>query len=130
MGKVGDDRPVHLEVYLDRRAAELGMGGCGCVRCAQSADPGYVAGQFNDALVVDVIQHKWNSRAQRLDQPHGVDLTLAATERRPWRGEPTVLYMVGDGGKIAAIVAQQRARLPDKSNLGARRLAVRRPVCR
>src|SRR5271169_4026021 len=50
---------------------------------AQSSKPGYVAGQFDDPLVVNVVQHRVRSRACRPD--------------RPWRPRSRVLYMVGDG---------------------------------
>ena len=58
MGKIGDDRPVHFEVDLDGRAAQFGMRGGAGVGGGQPAKPGDIAGQFDDALVVDVVQHK------------------------------------------------------------------------
>ena len=58
MGKVGDDRAVHLEVDLDGRTAQLGMRGGAGVGRGEPSEPGYIAGQFDDALVVDVVQHK------------------------------------------------------------------------
>ena len=58
MGEVGDDGAVHLEVDLDGRAAQLGMGRGAGVGGGQPSEPGDIAGQFDDALVVDVVQHK------------------------------------------------------------------------
>ena len=40
MGKVGDHRTVHLEVDLDRRTAQLGMGGGAGVRCRRGGRVG------------------------------------------------------------------------------------------
>jgi hypothetical protein len=39
MAEVGDDRTVHLEVNLDRRSAQLGMGGGGGVGAGQASEP-------------------------------------------------------------------------------------------
>src|SRR3981081_1664263 len=72
MGKVGDHRPVHFEVDLDGRTAELGMRRGAGVGGGEASEPGYVAGQFDDALVVDVVQHKIEVSAPRRE--------------RPWRG--------------------------------------------
>src|SRR5258708_39553750 len=58
MGKIGNHRPVHLEVDLDGRTAQLGMRRGAGVGGGEASEPGYVAGQFDDALVVDVVQHK------------------------------------------------------------------------
>ena len=58
MGEVGDHGAVHLEVDLDGRAAQLGMRGGAGVGCGEPSQPGDIAGQFDDALVVDVVQHK------------------------------------------------------------------------
>src|ERR1700748_3545615 len=60
MGKVGDDGAIHLEVDLDGRPAQLGMRGGTGIRCVKPSQPGDVAGQFDDALVVDVVQHGIN----------------------------------------------------------------------
>src|SRR5882757_2962683 len=58
MGKVGNHRPVHLEVDLDGRTAQLGMRRGAGVGGGEASEPGYVAGQLDDALVVDVVQHR------------------------------------------------------------------------
>src|ERR1700678_1144083 len=84
MGEIGDDRAVHFEVNLDGRTAQLGVGHGAGVRCGQPSKPGYIAGQFDDALVVDVVQHKMGSRI--------------TGHTRPWRAQPTILYMDGGGG--------------------------------
>ena len=60
MGKVGDDGAIHLEVDLDGRPAQLGMRGGTGIRCVKPSQPGDVAGQFDDALVVDVVEHRIN----------------------------------------------------------------------
>src|SRR6266478_2029265 len=61
MGKVADQGSVHSEVDLDGRTAQFGMRCRAGIGCGQSAEPGDVAGQFDDALVVDVVQHKIES---------------------------------------------------------------------
>src|SRR5258705_3935922 len=58
MGKIGDHRPVHFEVDFDGRTAQLGMRRGAGVGGGEASEPGYVAGQLDDALVVDVVQHK------------------------------------------------------------------------
>ena len=58
MGEVGDDRAVHLEVDLDGRTAQLGMRRGAGVGRGEPSEPGDIAGQFDDALVVNVVQHK------------------------------------------------------------------------
>src|SRR5665647_896377 len=62
MGEIGDHGTVHFEVDLDGRAAQLGMRRGAGVRCVQPSEPGDIAGQFDDPLVVDVVQHKLESR--------------------------------------------------------------------
>src|SRR5579863_2063516 len=93
MGKIADEGTVHLEVDLDGRAAQLGMRGGGGVRGGEPAKPRYITGQFDDALVVDVVQHRSISRGAGLDRPGD----------RPWRLQCIALYMVGNGGNTAAI---------------------------
>ena len=78
MGEVGDDRAVHLEVDLDGRTAQFGMRGGAGVGGGQAAEPGDIAGQFDDALVVDVVQHK---------------IEVSGFERSPLAGRITALYM-------------------------------------
>ena len=65
MGEVGDHGPVHLEVDLDGRAAQFGMGGGAGVGVGKPAQAGDIPGQFDDPLVVDVVQHVMRSRATR-----------------------------------------------------------------
>src|SRR6266404_5419133 len=83
MGKVGDQGSVHLDLDLDGRTAQFGMRRSAGIGCGQSAEPGNVAGQFDDALVVNVVQHKIEVSAPRRD--------------RPWRPRSLVLYMVANG---------------------------------
>src|ERR1700704_2828602 len=92
MGEIGDHGAVHLEVDLDRRAAQFGMGGGAGVGISEAAEAGDIAGQFDDALVVDVVQH----RIEVPDYPWD----------RPWRPSPTALYMVGDGGNTVRPAAR------------------------
>ncbi len=58
MGEVRDHRSVHLEVDLDGRAAQLGVRHGAGVGVGKPSEPRDIAGQFDDALVVDVVQHK------------------------------------------------------------------------
>ena len=57
MGEVGDLVAGHLEVDRHGRAAQLGMGGGAGVRRVQPAQPGDIAGQFEDSAVVDLVEH-------------------------------------------------------------------------
>src|ERR1700692_2999086 len=80
VGKVGDHRSVHFEVDLDGRTAQLRMCRGAGVGRGKASPPGAVAGQFDDTLVVDVVQHKIEvscSPARSL---------LAATVRSPIYG--------------------------------------------
>src|SRR5437016_3948307 len=61
MGEVADEGAFHFKVDLDRRTAELRMGGGAGIGVGQPAQPGDIAGQFDDALVVDVVQHAGRS---------------------------------------------------------------------
>src|SRR3954463_7851959 len=84
MGKVGDQRPLHLGVSLDGRAAEPGMcRGAGIGR-GEASQPGYVARQFDDLFVVNVVQHKLRGSG--------------SPAYRPWRAPAPLLYMVGRAG--------------------------------
>src|SRR5262245_58641492 len=61
MGEVGDDGSIHLEIDLHGRSAQLGVragAGMGIGEAAQARD---IAGQLNDPLVVDVVQHRSKS---------------------------------------------------------------------
>src|SRR5205085_11210457 len=84
MGKVGDDGTLHFEIDLDGRTAELGVGGGAGIGVRQPPQPGDIAGQFDDALIVDVVQHVKRSRAFRY--------------KRPWRVVFSVLYMNANAG--------------------------------
>src|SRR5690348_16796094 len=89
MGEVSDHGAIHLEVDLDRRATEFGVGrgaGIGVGKPAQTWD---VPGQLDDALVVDVIQHM-----------------MEVPPDRPWRPGVTVLYMEGPGRNTVRLVPQ------------------------
>ena len=103
MGEVGDHGPVHLEVDLDGRAAQLGMGGGAGVGVGEAAEPGDIAGQFDDPLVVDVVQHE-------IEVPGG-------GRERPWRLGFIVLYMDSNGGKTV----RPFARRPKWNQFGRRR---------
>ncbi len=65
MGEVGNGVAVHLQIDGDGRAAKLGMGGCAGVGRRQPAKTGDVAGQLQDAAVVDVVEHGALSPADR-----------------------------------------------------------------
>src|SRR4051794_29253172 len=58
MREIGDNRSVHFEVDLDRRSAQLGMRRGAGIGGVKPAEPGDIAGQLDDALVVNVVQHK------------------------------------------------------------------------
>jgi len=60
------------------------MGGGAGVGVSEAAEAGDIAGQFDDALVVDVVQHRARSGA--------------AGRKCPWRLGFTVLYMDSNGG--------------------------------
>ena len=62
MGEVGDDGAVHLEVDLDGRSAQLGMGGCAGVGGGKPAQSRNIPRQLDDPLVVNVVQHVARSR--------------------------------------------------------------------
>src|SRR5690242_7088007 len=89
MGEVGHHRPVHLEVDLDRGSAEFGMGGRAVIGVWQAARMGDVPGEFDDALVVDVVQHE--ARSWRRNPPSAL--------QRPWRVGLAILYMDANAGK-------------------------------
>ena len=57
VGEVGDNGPVHLEVDLDRRPAQLGVGGGTGIGSGQASEPRNISRQLDDFLVVDVVQH-------------------------------------------------------------------------
>src|SRR5882757_5819096 len=85
MGEVGDGVAIHLEVDLDGRAAQFGVGGRAGIRVRKPPEARNIAGQFDDPLVVDVVQHVMESNTSGPD--------------RPWRAPSTVLYRVVTGGK-------------------------------
>src|SRR5215207_5096036 len=58
MGKVADHGAFHPEVDLDRRTAQLRMSGGAGLGVGEAAKPGDIAGQFDDLLVVNVVQHR------------------------------------------------------------------------
>src|ERR1041384_6430287 len=49
---------VHLQVDLDGGAAQLGMGGGAGVGVGEAAEAGDIPREFDDPLVIDVIQHE------------------------------------------------------------------------
>src|SRR5450631_1869224 len=54
----------------------------------QPAEPGYIAGQFDDALVVDVVEHRMGVSGLRGNRAW----------KRSWRPLSVALYMVRKGG--------------------------------
>src|SRR5882757_4042086 len=95
-----------------RRGAGIGVG--------EASDPGDIAGQFDDPLVVDVVQHKIEVSApgaialgDRCSQPYiWVETAEIQSGRFPWRPQiepirPPWLFI----------------------NVGLRRPAANRPVC-
>src|SRR6478735_2592661 len=91
MGEVSDHGPVHLEVDLDGRTAQFGVGGGAGMGVWEAAEAGDIARQFDDPLVVDVVQHEMRCPGRR--------------RKRPWRLGFIVLYMDSSGGKTARPVA-------------------------
>src|SRR3954447_9453748 len=71
MGEIGDHGTVHFEVDLDGRTAQLGMGGGAGIGVGEAAEAGDIARQFDDSLVVDIVQHRSGSRAGLLKCPCG-----------------------------------------------------------
>ena len=57
MGEIGHLVAVHLQIDGDGRAAEPRKGGRRGVRIGEPSDPRDVAGQFNDAAIIDVVEH-------------------------------------------------------------------------
>src|SRR5438132_6536178 len=78
MGEVGDGVPAHLEVDLHGRAAQFGVGSGTRVGVRKPPEARNIAGQLDDPLVIDVVQHVMESNTSGPD--------------RPWRAPPTVLY--------------------------------------
>ena len=70
--------PYGLEVDLDGRTAQLGMGGCGRIGVVEPPEPRNIAGKFDDPLIVDVVQH--------------VPDVPGITGGRPWRPGFIALY--------------------------------------
>src|SRR5262249_13678841 len=69
MGEVGDGVALHLQVDRNRRAAKFGMGSRSRVRVVDPAQSWNIPGQFEDAAVVDLVQHALRKRlvARRRD---------------------------------------------------------------
>jgi hypothetical protein len=61
VGEVGDLVAGHLEVDGHGRTAQLGMSRGAGVRGIQPAQPGDIAGQFDDSAVVDLVEHALDS---------------------------------------------------------------------
>src|SRR5260221_9013062 len=97
--------------------------GCGAgVGVGEAAEAGDIARQFDDPLVVDVVQHRWKSRAGLRKRPC----------KCPWRQGFTVLYMDRNGGKTARPFRRRRPkrkliRLPSCNMMGLRRPADQKP---
>ncbi len=62
VGEIADHAVLHLEVDLDGRAAQLGMGRCRGIRVGKPPQTRDIARQFDDFLVVDVVQHAGRNR--------------------------------------------------------------------
>src|SRR5690349_16590081 len=123
MGEVGDGISGHLEIDLDGRAAQLGVSGGGGIGVRQPSEARNIPGEFDDPLVVDVVQHVMESSTSAPD--------------RPWRAPFRVLYRGGTGGKTvqrckaviricAASVVSSGPFAPKLFSSGVRRLG--RPV--
>src|SRR6201995_4544 len=93
MGEVGDHRSLHPEVDLDGRSAQFGMRRRAGIGPIQPSEPGDIAGQFDDPLVVDVIQHRMGLSGLQRDHP--------------WRAPCWALYMGGTDGKTARLLARR-----------------------
>src|SRR5438874_5401685 len=96
MGEVGDLVALHLEVDPDGRAAQLGVGGRGGIGIRQPPEPRNIPSQFDDPLVIDVVQHVMESSTSSPD--------------RPWRAAFMALYSAGTGGKTAQRVRRRSFR--------------------
>jgi len=59
MGEISHRAVVHLEVDGDRRTAQFGMGGGGRIGFFEAAEARDIAGQIEDSLVIDVVQHRF-----------------------------------------------------------------------
>src|SRR5205085_12451040 len=70
VGEIGDDGAVHLEIDLHGRAAQFRMRGGTGVRVGEAAEARNIAGEFDDPLVVNVVQH----RAKSSIPPRGAPL--------------------------------------------------------
>src|SRR5258705_1679918 len=114
MGKVGDHGAVHLEVDLDRGPAQFGMCGGAGMGVGEAAQAGDIAGQFDNSLVVDVVQHRSRSSA--------------SGRSRPWRPRYTVLYMYCCGGNTVWPLHPRERGLDPFANLVVRILGLTRPA--
>ena len=90
MGEVGDHGPVHLEVDLDSRTAQFGVGGGAGVGVGEAAEAGDIARQFDDPLVVDVVQHEIRCPGRRCGSALGGWVSssyiwTATAEKQPGR---------------------------------------------
>src|SRR4051794_2508729 len=100
------------------------MGRGTCIGVRKPTEARNIAGQLDNALVVDVVQHVMESNASGRD--------------RPWRAPSRVLYRGGTGGKTvqqSGGVIQKHAAAVRVVGLFAetilfRRPAACRPVCR
>src|ERR1700754_227778 len=88
MGEVGDHRPVHPQVDLDRRSAQLGVSGGTCVGVGEPAQAWNIPGQLDDAIVVNVIQHRMEFPSVRAWRPDVMVLYMEASGRNTVRRYP------------------------------------------
>ena len=92
--------------------------GCGAgVGCGQPSEPGDIAGQFDDALVVDVVQHK-------IGVP-GYGLGDGGLPPYIWTERAEI-----QSGRFSAVVRKKSSfGCRGVSIVGLRRPAASRPVC-
>src|SRR5262249_21359191 len=109
VGEIGDLFAVHLKVNGDRRSAQLGMGGGRSIGIGEPAKPGDIPGQFDDPLVIDLVDH-------------GFRLVLIWGRRR-LRRSPEPIYRDLAGAREQGL--RKPSRLPPPArpcNIGMRRL--------
>src|SRR3954454_24061146 len=97
MGEIRDYGAVHLDIDLDRGTAQLGVRRGTGVGIGQPTEPWNIAGELDDALVVDVVQHDlWDLRLQlnwAFDPWSGATLGTETLGSEPLATEePSLIY--------------------------------------
>src|SRR5437899_3297352 len=92
------------------------MGGGAGVGVGEAAEAGDIARQFDDPLVVDVVQHEIRCPGRRSE--------------RPWRLGFIVLYMDRNGGKTARPFRRRRAGMETSAAAGVLWMGLRRPAAK